>query len=326
MIPPTQWDNHRQGLAHYLATGEGPILDRRVEAIGTRKGGEEFPVELAIVPLTQGDRREFIAYLRDISDRKRAEQELAALYEREHTIATRLQEALQPAVPTSVPGLQAAPFTKPALDEAAIGGDFFDVFPLDKELYAIVVGDVSGKGLAAAAQLALVRNSLRTTLYQYRSPAEAVTILNAILTAHDLLLGFVTAFVGIYDAGNGPGFLHLLRPRAGPAPARGVGRDRDFGLTGPPLGVSENADYDEGSILLAEGDTLLLYTDGLSEAGPTRLDLLGTDGLMRLLTGREAGEDVQDTATGIVSEVSALADGEFRDDVCVLVVRREGDK
>ena len=129
--------------------------------------------------------------------------EAVRVQRREHAIAQQLQDALQPALPERVLGLSVGRFTKPALDEAQIGGDFFDIFALDKELYAILIGDVSGKGLAAAQQLALVRNSLRTTLYLYRAPAQAATALNRIVTAHDLLVGFVTTWVGVYDALTG---------------------------------------------------------------------------------------------------------------------------
>ena len=129
---------------------------------------------------------------------------------REHAIAQQLQDALQPAVPDHVLGWRWA--ASPACTRGgAVGGDFYDVFPLDKELHALVIGDVSGKGLAAAQQLALIRNSLRTTLYLYRAPAQAAAGLNAIVTSHDLLIGFVTAWVGVYDAATGRDHLLLVR-------------------------------------------------------------------------------------------------------------------
>lgn len=257
-----------------------------------------------------------------VASQTQAALESARVRQRERRIAAALQNALQPPVPADVPGLSLAAYTKPALDEALIGGDFYDVFALDKELYAIVIGDVSGKGLAAAAQLATVRNMLRGVLYQYRRAAYAVTGLNTIVTAHDLLDGFVTVFAGLYDArtgeiiytscGHEPGLLHeaangqvsLLEP------------------TGPPLGVWENAAYTEGRVTLAVGDALLLYTDGLSEAGPTRRNLLGTDGLTRLLRAHAAQTDIQAVADGVITEASAYAQDGFRDDVCALLLRR----
>ena len=257
-----------------------------------------------------------------IASQTRAALDAARVRQREHRIATALQDALQPPIPAEVPGLAVAAYTKPALDEAQIGGDFYDVFALDKELYAVVIGDVSGKGLAAAAQLATVRNMLRGVLYQFRAAGQAVTGLNTIVTAHDLLQGFVTLFVGLYDArtgeivytscGHEPGLLHRA----------GDGWVSLLEPTGPPLGVWENAVYTENRVSLSPGDMLLLYTDGLSEAGPTRHDLLGTDGLTRALRAHAVGTDAQAAAVRIIAEASDYAQGVFRDDVCALLFRR----
>jgi len=248
--------------------------------------------------------------------------EAALVSRKQHAIAQQLQAALQPSVPTHVLGLSVGSFTRPALDEASIGGDFYDLFPLDKELYALVIGDVSGKGLAAAQQLALIRNSLRTTLYLYRTPAQAAASLNTIVTAHDLLVGFVTAFVGVYDAATG----EITYASCGHEPGlirRAGGIVEELGPTGPPLGVDQNASYSEGSVKLAAGDTLLLYTDGLSEAGPSRRELLGTAGLTHLLRSLPEGADVQEQSEALVAQVSDFAGGVFRDDMAVLLARRE---
>ena len=76
IIPPQHREAHRRGLAHFLATGEGPVLNQRIEITALRRSGEEFPVELAIWPLRLGDRHYFSAFLHDITERKRAEVEL----------------------------------------------------------------------------------------------------------------------------------------------------------------------------------------------------------------------------------------------------------
>jgi PAS domain S-box-containing protein len=257
-----------------------------------------------------------------VATQMRTAVESARLQLREHRIATELQDALQPALPPSITGLDAACYAKPALDEAAIGGDFYDIFRLDKELYAIVIGDVSGKGLSAAAQLATVRNMLRGVLYQYRSPAQAVTSLNTILTVNDLLAGFVTAFVGIYDGVSG----NITYVCCGHEP--GIicrASDRTMELlktTGPPLAAAENATYTEETIQLLDGDILMLYTDGMSEAGPTRSTMIGIEGLRDLVAGINPDESVNAAAERIVAEVYAYAQEIFRDDVCVLMMRR----
>ena len=76
IIPPAFRDAHRRGLAHYLATGEGPVLNKRIELRGARADGGEFPVELTIVPIRVGGRAAFTGYLRDITERERAQTEL----------------------------------------------------------------------------------------------------------------------------------------------------------------------------------------------------------------------------------------------------------
>ena len=78
IIPPSLRDSHRNGMARYLATGEGPVLNRRSELPGMRADGTEFPVELTIVPIRLGGQPAFTGYLRDITERKRAEEVLKA--------------------------------------------------------------------------------------------------------------------------------------------------------------------------------------------------------------------------------------------------------
>ena len=216
-----------------------------------------------------GKQVRMIGISQDITDWKAFEAEREHLAERERNIAVHLQTALQPPLPTHVPETQIAHITCPALEEAEIGGDFYDFFALDSERYALVVADVSGKGLAAAQQIALLRNSLRTTLYEGYAPAHAATVLNSIVTAHDLLVGFVTAFVAIYDTSQGT----LVYCSCGHEPAliRRAGDTVEvLKTTGPPIGLVGDADYAEDTVTLKSGDSLMIYTDGLSEAGPNR--------------------------------------------------------
>jgi PAS domain S-box-containing protein len=276
-------------------------------------------VEVSIYPTADGG---LSVFFRDIRERKALEAERAALAERERNIAQQLQDALQPALPDQIQGLSVGKFTRPALEEAQIGGDFFDIFPLDTERYAVVIGDVSGKGLAAAQQLALVRNSLRTTLYLTQAPAQATASLNAIVTPHDLLVGFVTAFVGIYEAATGV----VTYASCGHEPGlvrRRDGTTEELGPTGPPLGIAADATYEQGLVTLETGDVLLLYTDGMSEAGPNRRELLGTAGLTRLLKSLPLSREMQSEAESLVAHVGDFAGGRFRDDVAVLLARRE---
>lgn len=244
--------------------------------------------------------------------------------QKEHWIATMLQEALQPRLPSRVGCLDLADHYTAALDEASVGGDFYDVFDLEPGLWALVVGDVSGKGLIAAAQVAMVRNMLRGTLYQGRFLSEALTTLNRILTEHDLLKGFVTLFVAIYREQTGT----VVHASCGHEPAllyqAETGEVVPLESSGPPLGIDPGAVYHDTPIRLQPGDALLVYTDGFSEAGPTRARMLGTEGLLEIFRDEiAAGENLEAVRERIIARVREYAESDLKDDACLLLARRK---
>ena len=253
----------------------------------------------------------------DIDDQKRAELDLAEVSRRERTIAEALQGTVQPTLPEGVPGLDLASYYRAALHEANVGGDFSDVFPLEKGRHCLVVGDLSGKGLAAAAQVAVVRNMLRYAIYTERTIADGITRLNNILITNNLLSGFATLVVCTFDlgaktltyvsCGQEPA---LLRRTAG-------GLVEELPPTGPILGMTDTAQYTEETLLLVPGDAFALYTDGLTEAGPNRIDLLGVQGLAALMA--DDARTAREIADHIVHGAEDYSKGEFRDDVCLLV-------
>jgi PAS domain S-box-containing protein len=270
--------------------------------------------------------------LRVVAERTWLAVENARLRRRDHAIAEGLQAALQPPLPASLPGLTLAERYRPALSEANIGGDFCDAFAVGEGFHALVVADVSGKGLAAAAQIATVRHMLRTLLYQREiSAAAAVTRLNDILTEHPLLTGFATLFVGAYDvdartltyvnAGQEPGLLW----RAASDVVEGLWP------TGPVLGSFPAATFEERVVTLANGDVLALFTDGLTEAGLNRKCLLGVPGVTAIF--RRATErapvcpncpSVREVTARVMAAVEELATpAGLRDDICLLVARVE---
>jgi serine phosphatase RsbU (regulator of sigma subunit) len=248
---------------------------------------------------------------------QRAAQELARVSDRERAIVGTLQHTLVPSLPEGVPGLDVASFYRAALEEANIGGDFSDVFPVEKACYVLVVGDLSGKGLAAAAQVSTVRNMLRYAVYTAPTIAQAIRGLNRILVLNRLLDGFATLVVATFDfnartltyvsCGQEPA---LLRRRAD-------GAVEELGPTGPILGAVENARYEEREIPLSAGDTFVLYTDGITESGPDRRHLLGVTGLTGLL--KQGGDRAATLVEQIVAGVDLHAQGRILDDMCLLV-------
>ncbi len=255
----------------------------------------------------------------------RAAVETARANQRERAIAAQLQDALRPTNSADIPGLAVVGHYQAALTEAEIGGDFYDVFPVENGCHALVVGDVSGKGLAAASQLATLRNMLRAFLYTLPTLAEAVTALNRTLAENGLLTGFATLFVGAYDSGART----LNYVNAGQEPGllwrAATGAVEQLLPTGPILGSISGATFREERISLAPSDCLALFTDGLTDAGPTRREMLGVEGVEALLLAcaPSAGETAQEVAECVagrlIAGMEAHAQGVVGDDVCLLI-------
>lgn len=249
----------------------------------------------------------------------RAAIESARIMERERSIATTLQNALVPADPAEIEGLQIAAYYEPAIRELSIGGDFYDVFAIEKGCYALVVGDVSGKGLAAAAQVATVRNMTRMVMYQAGRLNHAMTELNRVLSENDLLEGFVTLFAGVYEVNTRT----LTYVSCGHEPAlirRNDGSIEQLLPTGLPLGVTTDHNFTESTLVLSGGDLLLLYTDGITEEGPTRQQMLEVEGLSELVRTCPSN-DANGLKDHVLAGVQKYTSGHLRDDACLVAVR-----
>ena len=292
-----------------------------------RKGGTSFPVAYSAAPIMEQETvRGVVVTFSDISERKALDQERERLALRERNISQQLQSALTPSIPERIPGLALTKYYEAALEEAGLGGDFYDVFPMDKGCTALVVGDLAGKGLAAATQVATIRNMLRYALYRARTLAGALAGLNALLAEQDLLTGFATLFVGAYDSGAGT----LTYVNCGQEPAlvrRASGTIELLVPTGPVLGSFEEAVFEEQTVTLGPGDALAVFTDGLTEVGPSRRLMLGIEGVANLLAEAVVPEDAESAeavadylSLSLITGVDAVArDGVMRDDVCLLV-------
>ena len=268
----------------------------------------------------------------EVAVRMRVALASAVTHERERNIAQILQDALLPEVPANLPGMTVATHYRAALVEASIGGDFYDAFQISPTSTALCVGDVSGKGLVAAAQLSSLRNMLRATLYRDDvALAPAISQLNGVIAQHRLLSGFATLFVGIYDSAK----RKLTYVSCGHEPAillrSGGGKPRVLQPTGPALGVFEKEDdepFQAGTVTLGEGDLLLLYTDGVFEAGKNSRGMLGTAGIAQMIVQCAAeqpeGSAPQTIMDEFVRRINDYADGMFRDDMCLLLARVSG--
>ena len=262
------------------------------------------------------------ALVEAIAVQTRAAAEAARSQQRERLIAMALQNALIPELPKYVLGLEMSSYYKSALEESSVGGDFMDVFVLQSGQAVFAVGDLSGKGLAAAAQVATVRNMLRYSLYRASRLDEALLELNNLVVGNELLTGFATLFVGVYEpkthgltylsCGHDPG---LLR-RASTGEVELLPPDGDS--ISPVLGLVENGRFVQQSVTLQPGDTLFFCTDGVTEAGRDRGEFLGVAGVAQMLQDGPTGETIEELIARVVAGVREYAQGIQHDDICLL--------
>jgi serine phosphatase RsbU (regulator of sigma subunit) len=239
-------------------------------------------------------------------------------HDRERAIAETLQRSLLPPKLPSVPGVELGAAFQAAGPEIQVGGDFYDVFPVDRD-WAIVIGDVSGKGPGAAALTALARHSIRALFLQERSPARVLELLNAELLQNPQGR-FVTVVLCLLRAEDGP--LRLVVANGGhppPSLLRHDGSVETLKSPGMLIGFSDGPGLEDSTVELAAGDAVFLYTDGVTDAGAPRRTLRPED-LERIIRSC-ARLPAQDAADRVERSAVEHAEGRRRDDLAVLVLR-----
>ncbi|HSL56214.1 MAG TPA: SpoIIE family protein phosphatase [Acidimicrobiales bacterium] len=276
-------------------------------------------VTLAVLTfaLADPDRRhtaDDLAVATELAARAAVALENAALFEREHRIAEMLQRAVLPAELPAVDELDLAARYLPASAGLEVGGDWYDAFVLPDGRVGLVVGDVVGHGLQAAAVMGQVRNTLRGLALQGDAPEVVLGRLNEILLAPDG--GNATVIYGVLDATTG----ELCWASAGHPPPVVVdaGRAELVASPGGPVLGAFRSDFERGSLVLPRRAALVLYTDGLVERRGELID----EGLVRLLeaSGGAADADAAERCDRVVDEL--VGNHPRRDDVCVLVAQR----
>jgi serine phosphatase RsbU (regulator of sigma subunit)/pSer/pThr/pTyr-binding forkhead associated (FHA) protein len=209
-----------------------------------------------------------------------------------------------------------------------VSGDFYDFFPLDDGKLAFFVGDVSGKGIPAALYMVAVRTLSRHLAPLTRSPAETLVRLNPALATDNPSMMFVTLLYGIYDPATGAMVLAsgghpapLLRRADGqvePLPLKG-GR-----FLGYEVANREQLVFTDYRLTLGTGETLIVYTDGFTEArAPDRETFFGLDRLKEALGGPHTALSLEECIDGAKMAVERFTKtAELQDDLTLLLLRR----
>ncbi|MCA1842775.1 MAG: serine/threonine-protein phosphatase [Actinobacteria bacterium] len=297
----------------------GPVVTTPLVCVGECRGSVTFSFE----PPAADDGGDLpVDALQEIAAVVGQAAARAAIYASEHQSAELLQRAYMPARLSPLAGLSFATRYLPAGEPAGVGGDWYDVLPLPGPLVGLVIGDVAGHGLKAAAVMASLRAALRAFATVEACPARILARLNdyTCLYKPD---AFATVFVAVFD----PETERLRYARAGHPPALLVAGDgaTDLldGAVGPPLGLP-GASYQPDERRFPAGASLVAYTDGLIERRDKPIDARlaqlveaapaaaggGPDGLCDWLVFELlAGEDLFDDAALLVAARQETPDG-----------------
>ncbi|MDG4829653.1 SpoIIE family protein phosphatase [Solwaraspora sp. WMMD1047] len=240
--------------------------------------------------------------------------ENARLYEAEHRIATTLQHSLLPSSLPRLPGAIVASRYLPGNTDVEVGGDWYDVIPVDDGQLVLVIGDVVGKGVAAAAAMGQLRNALRAYVLEGFDPGQALTRLNRLVGSTGQRSFATVAFLW-FDPQTG----RLRFASAGHPPALLIGTDGAVRFTheralGPPVGALPDSVYRTVETRLEPGQRLLLYTDGLIEDRRQGIDT-GLDQLR--LDAATSCDHVEDLVSVMIDRVAGRP---RRDDVAILAL------
>jgi phosphoserine phosphatase RsbU/P len=238
-------------------------------------------------------------------------------------LARTLQESLLPPRLPEIPGLRVAARYVAGGTGAEVLGDFYDVFPSVRSSWGLVVGDVCGKGVPAAKSTALARYTLRAEAHRHGRPSMILATLNQALldwlTDDPRFLSAIYATVRPTAAGASVQVSSAGHPLA--LVRRADGRTQTFGRPGTLLGVVPDPELYDARTSLRPGDSLILFTDGVTEARRfADRDLFGDDRLRGLVAGL-AGLPAAGMADAIQKAVEVFGGGEISDDTVVLILQ-----
>ncbi|MFI8090560.1 SpoIIE family protein phosphatase [Streptomyces sp. NPDC086080] len=316
----------RQGaLLHAYLRQRDPqpaVVDRNL--YGLRGDGSAFPVEVSISSLQAEQETLAVLFVRDITERRRAEAERAERYEQQRHIAYTLQHSLMGEPPT-LTYLPSAHRYLASVQDPGVGGDWFDIIPLGGRRTGVIIGDVMGRGLEAAAVMGQLRAASHALARTGATPSGLMTSLDAfvgdlagqLVTCLYLVLDQDRCEVAVCSAGHLP---VIVLPPGGPP-------GRLWAPVGVPLGVNDQGGggvpFEETTRPLPPGSVLVLYTDGLVEQPGTdieeRIDVLArTVGVA--LGGARADPKTLDRAADRLISTFITAPADYDDDVTLLLL------
>ncbi|HWT02133.1 MAG TPA: SpoIIE family protein phosphatase [Pyrinomonadaceae bacterium] len=244
-------------------------------------------------------------------ERERLEQELQ--------LASEIQQRFQPTAPPQVPGYELQGISFPCYE---IGGDYYDFIEREDGRMIVTLGDVSGKGTAAALLMSSLHAAVHAQAASHHSLVETIGAVNNYLTENTPANRFVTLFYAELDPQTG-GLSFINAGHNPPLIVHHAGTVENLAAGGLPLGIRQNAEYREGRTQLQPSDVLVIYSDGVSEATSPQGEEFGTDRLLEVVA-----RNLDASAAGIRDRIEAAltkwAQGTpAGDDITLVIVKRQ---
>jgi serine phosphatase RsbU (regulator of sigma subunit)/methanogenic corrinoid protein MtbC1 len=253
-------------------------------------------------------------------------------WQSERRVAVALQKSFLGDVPNALPGIEVAYRYHPAQADTHVGGDFYDVYPVDPDHVAVVIADVSGKGLRAALATVMVKYTLRAYAAEDPTPSSVLGRFNRFVCDHGDIDGFITVFYALLNIRTGA----LLWGSAGHEPtllvrpaAAGQGTAHDIRMltdTSLVAGALPDTVYRDNAAHLTAGDFFVAYTDGIIDARGGDGELYGEERVEAAVRARLGvpvpAVDAERIVAALYDDVTAHSAGRLADDATLLVVRR----
>jgi sigma-B regulation protein RsbU (phosphoserine phosphatase) len=233
-------------------------------------------------------------------------------------IARDIQQAMLPSGLYSAPGVETVGLSRPA---NTVGGDFYDILPLEDGRLVVTVGDVAGKGSPAALLMALLLAMLRTLVDEKLEPADLITRLNVQVCRHAPPSRFITLFYAVYQPLTGA-LTYVSAGHMPPLLLRADGSCERLSDGGISLGMFEHSTYTTGHVVIQPDDLFAVYSDGITEAESQQGVPFDEIGLETALKASHH-DGLSDVGAAVVRAVERHTDAhKFADDLTILLLRR----
>ena len=233
-------------------------------------------------------------------------------------IARDIQQAMLPSGLYDAPGVETVGFSRPA---NTVGGDFYDILPLDDGRLVVAVGDVAGKGSPAALLMALLLAMLRTLVDEKLEPAELVTRLNVQVSRQAPGTRFITLFYAVFDPQTGK-LTYVNAGHTAPLLLRNDGSIERLTEGGIALGMFAQSTYETGHVTIQPNELIATYSDGITEAENPKGQPFDECGLESTLRANRSLE-ISAVSNAVVHAVELYtADTRLADDLTILLLRR----